>query len=67
MIESKLNVEAISFSNYNTKEFVKKSFSILFQRLVLTTFITENARSVVVVDWKSKHKSHHSINKFVVF
>ena len=50
MIESKLNVEAISFSMYNIKEFVKKSFSILFQVLVLTTFVAENARSVVAVE-----------------
>ena len=31
MIESKLNVEAISFSMYNFKESAKKSFSILFR------------------------------------
>ena len=49
-IEFKLNVEVISFSMYNIKESVKKSFSILFQRLVLITFITENARFVVVVE-----------------
>ena len=49
-IESKLNVEAISFSTYNIKESVKKLFSILFQRLVLTTFIAENAYFVVAVE-----------------
>ena len=50
MIESKLNVEIISFSMYNIKESIKKSFFILFQRLFLTTFIVENVRSVVVVE-----------------
>ena len=50
LIKSKLKVEAISFSMYNIKESVKKSFSILLQKLVLTTFITENAYSVVAVE-----------------
>ena len=50
MIESKLDIETISFSMYNIKESVKKSFSILFCRLVLKTFIAENARFVVAVE-----------------
>ena len=50
MIEFKLNVEVISFSMYNIKESVKKSFSILFQMSILTTFIAENARFIVVVE-----------------
>ena len=50
MIESKLNIETISFSIYNIKEFVKKLFYILFRRLVSTTFIAENARSVIAIE-----------------
>ena len=50
MIESKLNVEAISLSMYNIKESIKKLFYILFRRLVLTTFIAENVRSIVAVE-----------------
>ena len=50
MIESKLNVEAISLSMYNIKESIKKLFYILFRRLVLTTFIAENVCSIVAVE-----------------
>ena len=50
MIKSKLNVETIFFSMYNIKESIKKIFSILFRKLVLTNFIAENARSIVAIE-----------------
>jgi hypothetical protein len=50
MIESVLNIVAISFSIYNIKESVKNLSLILLQNLVLTIFLAENARSVIAVE-----------------
>jgi hypothetical protein len=50
MIESVLNVAAISLSIYNIREFVRNSSLILVRSLVLTIFIAENACFVVAVE-----------------
>lgn len=50
IISSVENPVAISFSMYINKQSLRNPSSILFRSLVLTSFIAENARSVVAVE-----------------
>ena len=50
MMSSVENPTANSFSMYINKQSLRNPSSILFLSLVLTSFIAENARSVVAVE-----------------